>query len=263
MEATAAVARTDLHTHILPAVDDGAADLAEAAAMARAALDDGIVRLAATPHNLRWPPGTDRAALEARVGELERYLAAQGLPLAVAAGAEMALIPALPQQIDAGEFVTLNRSRYLLLELPYVGLPPRWEEIIFAVQVRGYVPILAHPERNADLGRHPDRLPGLVEQGLLLQITAGSLEGRFGGPAQRMMRHLLEADLVHAIASDAHGAQDRAPRLSQAQALAARIVGAERARALVATNPARILADLPLEVQPPSPPRRRWFWRQR
>ncbi len=254
---------TDLHTHILPGIDDGAADLAQALAMAKVAQAEGIRRLAATPHNLRWPVGTSQAVLAERVAVLARQFAEQQLPVAVVTGAEMALIPALPRQIDAGDVVSLNGSRYLLLELPYVGLPPQLEDIIFQVQVRGLVPILAHPERNADLARQPERLHRLVERGVLVQMTAGGLEGRFGRPAQRLAEHLLAADLVHVIASDAHDAEGRAPRLGAAQALAARIVGAERAYSLVATTPAAILDDLPLEFEPPRPPeRKRRFWQR-
>lgn len=250
---------TDLHTHILPGLDDGAADLAEAIAMAQAAAADGIVRLAATPHNLRLPSDAGRAELEAQAARLQEHLAARGIPLQVVAGAETALIPALPQQIDAGQVITLNRSRYLLVELPYMGLPARLEEIIFQVQVRGLVPILAHPERNADLLRRPERLRALVERGMLVQVTAASLEGRFGRPAQRFARRLLAENLAHAIASDAHGPTDRPPRLAKARELAAEIVGPERATALVATTPAAILDDRPVEVEPPTPPRRRWW----
>ncbi len=252
---------TDLHTHILPGVDDGAADYAAALAMAQAAVEDGIVRLAATPHNLRLSPGTDGAALDARVAALQRELDAAGLPLAVVAGAETALIASLPQMIDAGEYVTLNRSRYLLLEPPYAGLPPQLEDLVFQVQVRGLVPILAHPERCAGLGRSLPLLRRLVERGVLLQITAASVEGRFGSGAARLARTLLSAGLVHVIASDAHAPFDRAPRLRRAEAVAARLIGPERAHALVAANPAAILDDLPLEVEPPVPPRR-WFWQR-
>ncbi len=252
----------DLHTHILPGLDDGAADLAEAMAMARIAEEDGLLCLVATPHSLQWPPGTCLEVLEAKVMAMERLLAREGIDLAVVAGAEMVLIPALPQQIDAGEAVTLNRSRYLLLEFLNNRLPPRLDEALFQVQVRGLVPILAHPERNPELQRRPGDLRRLVERGALVQITAASLEGRFGPAAEGAARRFLAENLVHVIASDAHSAEDRPPRLGPAHELAAAIVGPDRARALVADNPAAILADVPLKVEPPAPPRRRWFWRR-
>lgn len=261
--AVASAGLTDLHCHILPAIDDGATDLEQSTAMARVALAEGITRLAATPHNLRWPPGTDRAALEARIAALTEHLAGQGLNLSIVAGAENVLLPAVPQQLDAGDLVRLNGSQYILLEPPAMGLPHGLEEIIFQVQVRGYVPILAHPERNDDLQRQPDRLRGLVERGMLVQITAGSLEGHFGAAAERAAQRLLEGNLVHVIASDAHGAHGRAPRLARARDLAARIVGPERAQAMVAGNPAAILDDLSLDLELPQPvQRRRWFWQR-
>jgi protein-tyrosine phosphatase len=263
MDAGEAAALTDLHTHILPDIDDGAADLGEATIMARAALDDGIACLAATPHSLRWPPGTDQAGLEARVAALSQHLASMGLPLTIVAGAEMALIPALVQQVDAGEHVTLNRSRYLLIEPLYASLPSRLDEMLFELQMRGLVPILAHPERSASLQREPQQLRALVEGGLLIQITAASLEGRRGRAAERVVRFLLRENLVHVIASDAHSPGDGGPRLARAQALAAEVIGAGRAQALVAANPAAILADQELEVEAPAQPGRRWFWQRR
>jgi len=250
----------DLHTHILPGIDDGARDLSEALAMARVALQEGIVCLAATPHSLRWPAGTNRAALEARAAALEQALRSQELPLTVVAGAETALLAALPWQIAAGEAIPLNRSRYLLLELPCVGPIPHLEEILFQVQARGLVPILAHPERAEGLASQHGRLRRLVQQGLLLQLTAGSLEGSFGPAVRRTAQRFLAEGLVQIIASDAHNAGGRAPRLRRAQELAARIVGPDRALAMVSTTPAAILADRPLEIEPPEGPRRRWFW---
>lgn len=251
---------TDLHTHILPGVDDGAADLGEALAMARAAVADGIRHLAATPHAFRSTPVLNPSDLRARVAALQRALAEQDIPLSIAPGAEMPLIVALPAQIDAGQYLTLNGSRYLLVEMPYFGLPGDLSNLLWQVQARGLVPILAHPERNAGLQRNPQRLRPMVERGLRLQITAASLEGLFGPEARRTARHLLQEGLVHIIASDAHPADLRPPRLSKAQALAAEIVGVEGAQRLVSENPAAILANGPLP-EAPRPVRQRRWWR--
>ncbi|HOG45490.1 MAG TPA: capsular biosynthesis protein [Anaerolineae bacterium] len=261
----AAAARlTDLHCHILPDVDDGPADLAGALGLARAALDDGIATVAATPHNLMWRRGLSCATLEARVAELQRCLEEHGLSLRVVPGAETALITALPQQIDAGQAAPLNHSRYLLVEPPPWGPPPPLQDLIFQVQVRGLVPILAHPERNDALARRLDLLQSLVERGTLVQITAGSLEGAFGQAPQEAAWRMLAAGLVHVIATDAHDTSRRPPRLSKAEALAATVIGAERAHALVAANPAAILNDQQLELEPPPPPQKhpRWFWQR-
>ncbi len=261
MGAEGASPLTDLHTHILPGVDDGAADLAEALDMARAALADGIHTMAATPHHLHLPPGMDGAALAARVAALQCRLELEGLPLRVVAGVEAALIAALPQQLDAGLICPLNGSRYLLLEPPVNCLCAQVQELVFQVQVRGYTPILAHPERSAAFAHDAEGLYALVERGVLVQITAASLEGGFGHAVQEMARRLLRARLVHVIASDAHDAHYRPPRLSHAEVLAAGLIGDERAHALVATNPAAILAGRPLEVEPPQP-LVRWPWQR-
>lgn len=251
---------TDLHSHILPGIDDGAADMEDALAIARAALADGVHTMAATPHSMLLSLDMDRAALAARVDELQRRLEQEGLPLRVVPGAEVPLIAALPGQIDAGLAPTLNGSQYLLLEPPVHCRLSLVQDLIFQAQVRGYIPILAHPERS-NLARDLDGLRTLVERGVLVQITAASLEGCFGRGVQKATRRLLRENLAHVMASDAHDARHRAPRLRQAEALAAEIIGAERAHALVADTPAAILAGESVQVEPPQPVRRRrWFF---
>jgi protein-tyrosine phosphatase len=236
----------DLHTHLLPGVDDGAAGTDEAIAMAQLAQAEGIGTLVATPHALRWPGTLGPAAVARRVADLQALSAAAGVHVQLLAGAEMVLIAALPAQIDAGQAVPLNGSRYLLVECPYGVFPPHWPDLMEQVLSRGYIPILAHPERYPELPQQMRALSTLVEQGMLTQVTGGSLLGAYGRGAQRAARVLLRAGLVHVLASDAHDAADRAPLLRKPLAEAARLVGEERARALASANPAAILADLPI-----------------
>ena len=226
----------DLHTHILPGVDDGAADPTAALDMARLAAADGIARLLATPHALRLDGGIDAAEVQGRVRTLQVAVAAAGLPLTVGYGAEMPLIAALPRQIDAGSYLSLNGSRYLLIEPPYYGLPGDWENLLWQVQMRGLTPVLAHPERHPQLAGDLKRLRRVVERGCLLQITSGSLEGLFGGQAQAAARRLLRESLVHLLASDAHNATSRPPHVAKAVALAAEIIGREAAFRLAGAN---------------------------
>ncbi len=254
----------DLHTHILPGLDDGAQSLADAVAMARAAAADGITTVLATPHaNGHQPLTQEEVARRARAlqGELEE----QGIALRVLPGIENAIAPDLPQRVEGGTAFPLAGTPYLLVELPLEGFPPYTEQVLFELQVRGLTPLLAHPERNAALQRDPSPLERLVRRGILAQVTAASLMGAFGPRTQRAAVAFLKQGLVHVIATDAHAvASPRAPLLSPAVAVAARIVGQAQAWEMVEAIPHAILEGQPVAMAlPERAARKTWaFWRR-
>lgn len=255
----------DLHTHILPGLDDGASDVAEALAMAAQALEDGIEAVVATPH---WYPGLYDNGRERVLAALQRFqqsLSHAGIPLGVYAGAEWHLDPSLPEAIRQGKVLTLNDgNRYALIELPATFIPPHAEDLLFRIRSEGVRPILAHPERCAPVARKLEILRHWVHSGVLVQITAASLSGRFGRELRRLCERLVREGLVHLIASDSHGVHDRPPRLREAREAAARIVGEEAARAMVEEVPRRILAGEEVEpglVRAERPGRGGW-WRR-
>jgi protein-tyrosine phosphatase len=139
------------------------------------------------------------------------------------------------------------------------------EQTIFELQVAGFVPIIAHPERYTEVIKDPSLIHTLVERGVLTQVTAASLTGAFGREVQETAQMFLAHGLTHVIASDAHGTGPRSPMLSEAVAVAAELVGEDRALAMATETPARILADERVDVAPLEPlqqrKRRRWrFW---
>ena len=142
--------------------------------------------------------------------------------------------------------VTLGGSRCLLLELPALGVPLSVPDVVFRLQLAGYVPIIAHPERNAGIAARPERLYDLVSRGCLAQVTAHSLTGALGKTVLATAQRLLRADLVHVIASDAHRLPERPTGLSAAVTAAARIVGRDRARAMVTVVPQAVLDGRPI-----------------
>ncbi len=252
----------DLHAHILPAVDDGPVNMEEALAMARLAAADGVHTVVATPHNGAWQPTVSADALRSRVAQLQAVLDREAVPVSVAMGMEVYLDPDTAWRAVQGSALCLGGTKYLLVELPLHEYPSYTEQVLFELQARGFRPILAHPERNAVLAKEPERLMGLVERGILAQVTAGSLAGRFGHHVQAAAELLLEHRLVHVIASDAHGFGSRSPVMSAGVAAAAALVGAERARAMVSTTPAAILAGQTVVAEPPEPlttRRRSWL----
>jgi protein-tyrosine phosphatase len=204
----------DLHAHILPGVDDGVRSLEEARELARLELAEGVVAIAATPHvRADYPTSAER--MERGVAHLRSDFEAEGISVEILHGGEIA--PERLLELSPEELVrfTLGQSgRYLLVEFPYWGWPVYLLPMILSLREAGLTPVLAHPERNDELRLGPERLEPAVAHGALVQITAASIEGRLGKAVRKTAEQLLELDLVHVLASDAHGPQLRAGGLS-------------------------------------------------
>jgi protein-tyrosine phosphatase len=226
----------DIHCHILPGIDDGPADLAGSLAMARLAAADGIHKLFATPHV--YPDGLQREVIEAAVMALQQAVDAEGLALRIYPGADAS------SRLGGDGLVKnlLHNGPYLLVEFPHTHLPGDAPDLIAELVGRGTIPIITHPERNPDLVRSPDLLLPLLEAGGLVQVTAECLTGGFGAECRACARHLLRRGWVHFLASDGHAANWRPPRLSLGLKAARKLIGKEKALALVLENPARIIA---------------------
>ena len=195
----------DLHTHVLPGLDDGTRSPAEARALALDAAAHGVTVLAATPHVRNdWPTPPD--VMEDAVADLREDFAQHGVPVDVVHGAEVALdlLWAIPPE-DLRRFTYAQTGRYLLLEVPYRGWPIALETAVLRLVELGVTPLLAHPERNPEVQDRPERVRAAVEAGALVQVTAASVEGTRDRSAQAAASRLLDLGLVHVIASDAHG----------------------------------------------------------
>ena len=246
----------DLHSHILPGLDDGARTIEEARALARLAASEGVTAIAATPH-VRNDYPTRPGQMEERVEELRRDFAEQAIPVEVLHGGEIDLGMLTTLDDDELRRFTLAQSgRYLLLEFPYSGWPVGLEEIVHGLGLRGFVALIAHPERNRAVQSDPRRLAEAVRMGALVQITAASLDGRIGRSSQKAAARLLELGLAHALASDAHTPEIREAGLADA----ADAVGDDPlARFLTVDAPTAIVAGEALPARPSKARRRRYL----
>jgi protein-tyrosine phosphatase len=237
----------DLHSHVLPGLDDGATALADSVEMARDAVAAGIVGLAATPH-VRDDYPTSADQMEEALGRVRAAVAEAGIALEILPGGEIALDRLERLSVEELRRFGLGGSpRHLLVEFPYSGWPLGLGERIFQLQAAGFVPVLAHPERNDVVQAQPDRLAAAVDAGALVQLTAASLDGRIGRRAQATGMALLERGYAHLLASDAHSPSIRAVGL---EAAAAAVGSEELARWLTDGVPAAIVAG---EAIPPRP----------
>ena len=230
----------DLHSHLLPGIDDGAPDLATALQLAKVALADGITHMVCTPHIHPGRYDNTPQTIEQALAELRAGLAEQQLALQVSAAAEvrfgMELMLAVKQQQIP--FLGLWQQRpVLLLEFPHGELPFGAERLTQWLLQQGIQPMIAHPERNKGLLRDPSKIKPLVQQGCLFQVTAGAVAGRFGQPAQDLAERFLAEGLVTILASDAHNLENRPPVLSEGLAAASALLGEAEAYKLVQDNP--------------------------
>lgn len=242
----------DLHNHILPGLDDGPAGMEESIMLAQAMVKAGFSQVTATPHCFEGVP--PKALIEERLAELQEELRKNKIALQVLPGAEHILEPELPQRFEEGAVLTLNRSRFLLVELPaFQPLPPYTGELIFELRLRGCYPILAHPERIDALQRDPGRLYRLVCAGALSQLTLGSITGLMGSAAARASALFMANKLCHFLATDAHSTA-RLRKLKQSLAKVDRLCSPGSAGLMLRQRPAAVLRDCLPDIPAPRDP---------
>ncbi|MBI5191608.1 MAG: hypothetical protein HZA22_13200 [Nitrospirae bacterium] len=244
----------DLHAHILPGADDGPKEWDKAVKMLLRAAEDGITGIVATPHVSAglWDNPKDKVA--SLVDELKQHAGA--VPIEIYTGSEIHISPETVKGLKNGRYCTINRSRYVLVELPLHFTPDGMYDVIFSIVSGGFFPIIAHPERNPMVQQDAGVMYEMVRLGALGQVTAGSLTGTFGGEVKKLARELVTRKLVHVIASDAHNNGPRPPVLSHAYHDAVKLVGDKAARVMVYDVPEMIIENLRFEPEEPEPPKK-------
>jgi protein-tyrosine phosphatase len=230
----------DIHSHILPDVDDGAHTLEEAVEMAEVAFADGIQQMVCTPHMFNGLSDNPQPAeIVDRVAALQEAIGPAGLR--VLPGNEVHISHDLANQAKTNRVTKLNRGNYMLVEFPSLTVPMGAEELFYQLQLNGVRPILVHPERNNQLQSRPSLVAKFVERGVFIQVTAMSVTGEFGAAAKACAESLLKHNCVHFLATDTHRVKSRPPILSRGRDAAAAVIGAERAHRLVYENPLAVI----------------------
>ncbi|MGM8366178.1 tyrosine-protein phosphatase [Virgibacillus sp. W0181] len=206
----------DIHCHILPGVDDGAKTEEDSLAMAKAAVEQGIHTIIATPHHKNGSYENDRGQIEKHLTFLNDLLQSEQIPLTILGGQELRINGDILTDIENGEILPVNDTKYVLIEFPSSSVPHYAKQMLFDIQVAGLTPIIVHPERNKELLAQPEKLYHFVRNGALTQVTAASVIGKFGKHAQKLSHQLIEANLTHFIASDAHNTTSRTFHLNEA-----------------------------------------------
>ena len=252
----------DIHTHILPGMDDGAPDLEVSLAMLRIAAADGTTDIVASPHanhEYRFDPAE-------RDRKIEELRLACDAPIRIHSACDFHLsYDNIEDSLANPTKYAINNQRYVLVEFSDLLIPKTTDDVFFRMQKSGMVPVITHPERNMLLQKRLEKLEKWIDGGCLLQVTALSFLGRFGKRAKAFSDLLLQKGLVHIVASDAHDTEHRPPQLRAAYEYVAAIAGVPTAELLFVMNPQATLTGEPTRdpepVSPAAP--RRWYrlWR--
>lgn len=237
----------DIHHHLIFGVDDGSRDLETSVQMVEMAAADGITHIIATPHAVERYPyrlevNAERlAAIQQRVGDKVKL----GL------GCDFHLsFENIDDALSHPRKYTLNGLNYLLVEFPDTMISAKITDMFYEMIVVGMRPIITHPERNLTLQRAPERIKEWLKQGCLVQVTAGSITGRFGKRAQEMSLQLIQKGRVHFLATDAHDLKSRPPVMSEAFKVIAEKFGQETAERLCISNPRAAFDGTPIAEAP-------------
>ncbi|QJX64163.1 tyrosine protein phosphatase [Niallia circulans] len=205
----------DIHCHILPGVDDGPKILEESLNMAKLAVQEGIKTIIATPHHKNNQYNNLKSKISLSVNDLNTALKQENIPLKILPGQEVRIYGEVIEDFYKEEILTLNFSRYLFIEFPSSSVPRYAERLLYELQTEGIIPIIVHPERNKELQEKPHLIYNLVKNGALTQITASSLVGYFGKSVKKFSEQLIENNLTHFVASDAHNINNRSFKMKE------------------------------------------------
>jgi len=231
----------DLHSHILPAIDDGAKDMEMSLTMLQTAFENGTKGIVATPHVIegQWLPTWDRVLAECYV--LQERAQAARINIPIFPGGEVAIHLDILNLLKGPGAYCINSGRYLLVELPAAHIPSFTDDFFFTLQARGITPILAHPERHPDLGKNPEILVEWINKGVLTQVNGTSITGRMGKRVMATAELFLVNKMVHVLGSDAHHVHNRNTNLTSAVARMTQLIGPKATQDILVVNPDNII----------------------
>ncbi|WP_414829906.1 tyrosine-protein phosphatase [Alteromonas sp. H39] len=235
----------DVHSHIIPGIDDGSRSMEMSLTMARQSVDAGVTHVVCTPH-IHWGVfDNTRADIEDGFNKLNDAVAKENLPLTLSWAGEVRIKEIIPQWLaeNALPFVGKWKGKpVLLLEMPHSHVPAGLDQLLRWLIASGIQPLIPHPERNRDVLNTPDKIQWLRNLGCLLQVTAGAITGRFGDKVQALSAKMIDADQVDIVASDMHDDVRRPNDMGEAYTVVKQRISKERADKLFTQTPGKIVA---------------------
>lgn len=241
----------DIHSHILPCMDDGSKDMEMSLKIAQIYVENGINRVIATPHYIDGVKYKSNEELRIGLEALKKDLARAGIPLEVYPGNEAYIKPDIIKDLEEKRVSTLNDSRYILVELPMNEIPIYVEDLIYNLLVKGYVPIIAHPERYTKISEDPNILYKYISMGALAQLNLPSLEGFYGSRVKNTAEVLLKHNMIHFVATDSHSNRHRSPNIESSLNKLYNLVGDEYFGLLTEKNQELLLKNEIIDIIQP------------
>lgn len=241
----------DIHSHILPGVDDGSNSMEESIEMAKIYLDNGINKLIATPHYIEGIENKCKDENQVVLEQLREELLKNGLDLDVYLGNEIYTTMDMISYLEEGKVSTLNDSKYILMEFPMFDIPLYVENLIYELLLKGYVPIIAHPERNKNIIDDPNILYGFIEKGALAQLNLPSIQGKYGRSIKDTGEILLKHNMIHFVGTDAHSKNKRSPNVKSSLEMLKTLVDSEDYEKLTYLNGLNVLNNRDVVIESP------------
>lgn len=240
----------DIHNHLLIDVDDGPSVRDDAVKLLKQAIAGGITDIIVTPHHKSMRYYNSGNKIVQKLEELNDIIKEEGMNINIRTGQEIRINGEMLNDLKSGESITLNHSKYVLIELPFTDYPYYTDQLFFELQTAGYIPIIAHPERCRPILESPDKLYQLIEKGALAQVTASSVTGDLGKSLQKAGLNIISSNLVHFVASDAHDAELRPFALKEAYEVISSELG-EDVTVRLKENAVKLLNNQDIDVGQP------------
>ena len=241
----------DVHCHILPEVDDGAESMQQAINMAKIAQEEGISKMIATPHyhpEFKYEKGEELKRISER---FKKELKENNIDIEIYLGNEIYFTYDLMDKISELDFYCLNDSKYILIEFPPNNFPSNLCNIVYELKQQGYTPVLAHVERYMQIHEDTEIIYDCIKEGALIQVNSSSIIGKNGKEAERVSEILLNNNMIHFIATDAHSSTRRRPIIRETYDYIVRKYGEQKAEMLFIQNPYKVIEDKEISIESP------------
>ena len=242
----------DIHCHILPNVDDGSESLEESIAMAKIAESEGITRIVNTSHchfDFKYKKGNE---LKLELEKFNQALKEENINIEVLLGNELYYTSDLIERFDELDFFSMNNSKYILMEFSPINFPKNIEDVIYEIKIRGYIPIIAHAERYKQVQEDVNIVLDCIKEGALIQVNASSILGKNGEKAEDTSKKLLDNNMVHFVATDAHSSNRRRPLIKDSYNYILKNYGKEVAEKLFIENPTAVIENRDISILNPT-----------
>ena len=241
----------DIHTHILPNIDDGARSIEETFNLIKEAKSVGFEAIVSTSHYMEGYYETDAPEREVWVNAIYENLKAKNIDVELYLGNEIYMSENMIKLLEEGKASTINDTSYVLFEMPLNAEPLNLYDSIYEMMQYKIVPILAHPERYTFVQKEPELIYDLIQKGVLMQANYGSIAGQYGEKAKIIVKKFFENNMIHMLGSDVHRQNTVYPKIPEILSELSELIGEEKLKELTTTNPRLVLHNKRIDIEEP------------